>query len=305
MTNQIVMVEKLFDGKPLVWTYQGEPHVPLRALGAALGYSEGGEGLVNTWSNSWKGEFKEGHHFKILKGKSLKEFKELTSLTNFAVVSPNAPKLMLMTLVGVNRVLLLTGKPIGLKLRDWLDTEVLPQIQKTGQYVGATALTKQQPSAVVVEAKSRLQVLHSAARMFKLCGGMDAKDMMLFRDRTHAIVRTVFPGVETGSSGVLPETALRTVADLLEADGVRLTKRHAQQIGKLVAKAYREKHGGVNPALTIQQRVDGREVAVLAYLPPDHHLVFDVGVPFLKVLSAEIPIPPKPPKPVSTQEKLF
>lgn len=41
---------------------------------------------------------------------------------------------LLLTEAGLWRVLILTGKPAGVRLRDWLDTEVLPSLRRSGHY---------------------------------------------------------------------------------------------------------------------------------------------------------------------------
>jgi len=218
MEAQIEKFDKLFNGKPLVCTYQGEPHIPLKALGVVLGYSEEGEGLVNTWGGSWKSEFKAGHHYKILKGESLKNFKKLAALTNSALVSPNAPNLVLLTLSGVNRVLLLTGKPVGLKLRDWLDSEVLPSIRKTGQY-GMVSKLQKDPK-LVVDGSSVLFRTFSEMRKQRLISKNDhalllkrvidlqfqkyAKDLGLAQTTALTVAPTNVPALPTGNILALP-----------------------------------------------------------------------------------------------------
>jgi prophage antirepressor-like protein len=298
--DEITVINKLFEGKPLACTYQGSPHIPLKALGAALGYAEAGEGLVITWANSWKAEFKEGHHYKILKGKSLKEFKMLAALTNPGLVSPNAPMLVLLTLPGINRTLLLTNKPIGLKLRDWLDTEVLPEIQKFGKYVAVKANPKPKPSVELQEAQRSLNVLKSAKSLLMSCGGMDDKDQFLFRDRIYAIIERSFPGISGGTNKVLPAVALRTVADICEMDGTHFPTPVVQAIGKLAAQGYQSKYG-IKPQHRIQQRINGRAVSVWAYLPHDHHLVLEAKNVHLKALPEKTKQTPK----ASAQAELF
>jgi hypothetical protein len=156
-----------FDNQLPFLTYKGRLCTPAKAFGAVLGYDKDGNGLVDSISSNWASEFKPGHHFTILKGKTLRDFKSLTGVDGLNPSS--APKLMVLLESGINRVLLLTKKPIGVAVRDFLDTKVMPQLTKTGMYLPersakCASLTKPPSRAALNASLHHLMRLPAAMR---------------------------------------------------------------------------------------------------------------------------------------------
>ena len=130
------LITAAFEGNTLTLIeYKGAPSYIANEVGAALGYA--GRRLVTNIGGKWAGEFREGEHYHHLAGPELALLREV--VTDSVTTSKFAPSLLLLTEAGLYRVLMLTGKPAGLRLRDWLDSEVLPSIARTGGY-GAPAI---------------------------------------------------------------------------------------------------------------------------------------------------------------------
>jgi len=77
----------------------------------------------------WSAEFVDDRFVIRLEGDELREAKSAVPS-----IAPNTCHLLLLTEAGQYRVLILTGKPVGVRMRDWLTTEVLPSIHRTGTY---------------------------------------------------------------------------------------------------------------------------------------------------------------------------
>lgn len=105
-----------------------EPHWIAGQVGAALDYADGGRQLVGLLSAEWSSELLDGRDLVRLEGDALRPLKDL------GLVGARASSVILLTESGLYRVLILTGKPVGVRLRDWLTTEVLPSIRRTGSY---------------------------------------------------------------------------------------------------------------------------------------------------------------------------
>lgn len=111
----------------------GQPHWLAAQLGDVLGYADAGVELLRSISKHWSDEFLDGRDVIRLDGEDLRPLKDL------GLVGARAPSVLLLTESGLYRVLILTGKPVGVRLRDWLTTEVLPSIRRTGSYGHARA----------------------------------------------------------------------------------------------------------------------------------------------------------------------
>lgn len=137
----ITCLSRSFEGEPLpFFTYQGQLATPLKALGRRLGYARNGERLVQHVTHEWAAEFEEGKHWVRLRGEQLADFKAASALATDSVAR-QSPNLILLLEAGIHLVLLKTCRPIGVRLRDFLATEVMPQLLRSGQYTGAPAPT--------------------------------------------------------------------------------------------------------------------------------------------------------------------
>ena len=131
---QITCLTRDFEGEPLpFFTYRGQLATVLKQLGKRLSYARDGERLVNNVMDDWSSEFEEGKHWVRLDGDDLAAFKVMYVL-HTAGVSSNTPQLIVLLEPGIHLVLLKTSKPVGVRLRNFLATEVMPALLRTGKY---------------------------------------------------------------------------------------------------------------------------------------------------------------------------
>ncbi|HYF57029.1 MAG TPA: hypothetical protein VEA41_22450 [Salinarimonas sp.] len=84
-----------------------------------------------------KGLVREGVHFDMFTNGKLAAFKAVSGdwFTKSEPVGPRAPNLLVITERGLYRLLtLIADKAIAIAFQDWLETEVLPAINRTGRY---------------------------------------------------------------------------------------------------------------------------------------------------------------------------
>jgi hypothetical protein len=108
--------------------FRGEMVMVAGDLDAPLDYEAGviAQQLTSVWSN----EVHEGEHFLVLRGNDLREFKANAARTRTNLVRANVNHLTILTQAGQDRVLLLTRKPRGVLLRDYLQDKVLPNLRR-------------------------------------------------------------------------------------------------------------------------------------------------------------------------------
>lgn len=114
----------------------GRIYMIAKEVGQSLGYGSEGGRLATMVTHEWAAEMKEGIHWLMLTGERLAEVILILRKTedqNGAGWS-KARRLLLLTEQGLYRVLMLAGGPVACRFRDWLDSEVLPQLRKTGTY---------------------------------------------------------------------------------------------------------------------------------------------------------------------------
>lgn len=109
--------------------YDGRPCWRASDIGAGLIYSDNGRRFVDKIVNEWSNEFKRGIDFE--------DFEDSDLIKLFAYtdsVHAKIRKIRVLYESGLYKALMLTKKPAGVRMREWLATEVLPQIRKTGSY---------------------------------------------------------------------------------------------------------------------------------------------------------------------------
>lgn len=132
-----VLIQDIFEGQRLtVIAYRDRRAFLAIEIGRILGYGQFGRDLVRQMNDEWAAEIRAPEHKAVLLGEELAAFK--ASPANLGgdspQVDPRAPSVTLLTEQGLYRVLMLTGKPVGIRLRDWLDSDALPKIAATGGY---------------------------------------------------------------------------------------------------------------------------------------------------------------------------
>lgn len=99
-----------------------------RELGRMLDYADDGRRLVTKITGAWKDDFIAGSD--TYWSEIANEVHQVTG----SVQPVKRPELLL-TRDGINGVCLLSRKPIGVEIRQWLRREVMPQIAATGSYI--------------------------------------------------------------------------------------------------------------------------------------------------------------------------
>ena len=107
----------------------GQVYFVARDVGRVLGYHGDGRKLVNKITQDWAAEFIEGTDFVRLTGKKLREFNELRFEGPESGPS-NSRSLLVLTEQGANLACMLTKKPIGVQMRRWLASDLLPKLRR-------------------------------------------------------------------------------------------------------------------------------------------------------------------------------
>ncbi len=170
----------VFEGNGVsFFTFRGRLCVIGTEYGKAIGYGEDGSALTHQLTNEWSDEFIVGHHFDVLKGADLREFKRISALTGQNHVSGNARNLTILYEPGFDLVALLTKMPLGKKLRAVIVAEVLPKLRR-----GETILPAVTPVASLSEWSPEAIALKKAALLLQIANDMspavsiEAKDAM-------------------------------------------------------------------------------------------------------------------------------
>lgn len=114
------------DARPMtVIEIEGRPFFVSSEIGEALGYP----------ARSFPARLAEwGESLRPDKDVVKLEGEELRALKDLAVVAKNTPAALLLSESGLYRVLMLSKKPVALRMQEWLADEVLPTLRKTGAY---------------------------------------------------------------------------------------------------------------------------------------------------------------------------
>jgi prophage antirepressor-like protein/DNA-binding MarR family transcriptional regulator len=156
-----------FHGHPVRrLTYRGAVAFIAREVGVALGYDHAGKRFVSQLTSEWASEIREEVHWFRVNGDELREIKALlrlgtavgtasvptqnpavgTAVGTASVPTPDpllkTPELVLLTERGLNLAVLRSGRPLGEEFREWLASEVAPQIARTGRYDPAPPLLR-------------------------------------------------------------------------------------------------------------------------------------------------------------------
>lgn len=128
-----------FNGSPVTFRPYGDGHVVIaREMGAALGYSDPVR-LPKLIRSEWAEDFTEGTDYELLTGPALASFKDVAGDNEgrHTALVPHAKSLLVLTETGLWAVALRTEKAMGVRLRHFLKSEVLPKLAR-GESVGGT-----------------------------------------------------------------------------------------------------------------------------------------------------------------------
>jgi len=145
-----------FEGTKLTaYPFQGQYVFLAREVCTALGYTAATK-LGDLIRTKWANEFVEGKDFVLVEGEALAELKSRLTTQQGVSEPDRSPRLLLITKEGVNLACLKTRKTLGIKMRRWLASDVLPSLEATGKYETqpqvATDLSTNQPSHIVNQA---------------------------------------------------------------------------------------------------------------------------------------------------------
>lgn len=131
-------------------------------VGEAIGYGQDGKVLSDNIRKKWADEFEIGHHYAVISGNELVEFKKVLQVTGQRPVTC-APSLTLLFEPGLNLVFDKTTKPVGVRFRKFISEEVVPQLTRSGRYlpertvVNNVLIDRATGKKVVGENKSELE----------------------------------------------------------------------------------------------------------------------------------------------------
>jgi len=123
-----------FEGRPFTTVLRGgQPVWIAREVGRALDYSEDGKGLVHLIRHDWAEEFDATAIVKLT-GSELRDFSAALDGEESSPSRGGRRSLLLLTEKGLWLACLLSRKPEGRRLRQWVAERVLPALRKTGVY---------------------------------------------------------------------------------------------------------------------------------------------------------------------------
>lgn len=135
-----------FEGEPLpFFTYKGQLATVLKQLGKRLCYAREGDRLVTNVMDDWSAEFQERKHWVRLDGEDLLAFKAVYGLHTPGVCARTSHLIVLLE-PGIHLVLLKTSKPVGVRLRNFLATDVMPMLLRTGEYAPRPRVERPAPA---------------------------------------------------------------------------------------------------------------------------------------------------------------
>jgi prophage antirepressor-like protein len=182
-----------------------------------------------------------------------------------SIYSDNLSRMLIINESGLYRTIFRSDKPDAKRFQDWVFTEVLPQIRKTGSYTSAPPVPPELPSA-----DAQLETIRKASDLLDYLGHLTERDTLMLADQARNVMLS---GSRLLSSGQTPAAHGFSVAERVEQLGYHLTRKQAATfhvvLGKMIAKEYRNRYG-VEP-LKEARYVDGatRQVSWFAHEDAD------------------------------------
>ena len=146
-----------------LYVFRGVGIIIVGDLDAPLEYQPGN--IAEMLRRDWKDEVVEGEHYRVLKGAELREFKASMYATRATRVASKASHITILTEAGIDRVLLLTKKPAGVRLRAFVADEVLPKLRRGEAVPPVTEVTEvtEAPAAMPESLDERIARIVAAA----------------------------------------------------------------------------------------------------------------------------------------------
>jgi len=118
--------QDFFEGNVLrTYQFEGKPTWVCREVGALAGYEEEGKRFATKITGEWSEEFSVGLDYEVLKGARLQEFARLSPDS----VPGHTASILVLYESGLWLALAKSHKPVGIRLRRFLASEVLPALQ--------------------------------------------------------------------------------------------------------------------------------------------------------------------------------
>ncbi len=149
--TDLIQHQSLFEGRPLVTArLNGRAVWAAREIGELLGYANRGKRFASQITGDWGDELIEGLDYQVLSGPRLTAFKdEYYQSTGLAPLGGNRGLLVLFE-PGLHLALIKTKKPLGVTLRRFLASDVLPKLVRGQTIAGAVP-----PVATIAERRER------------------------------------------------------------------------------------------------------------------------------------------------------
>jgi prophage antirepressor-like protein len=192
-----------------------------------------------------------------------------------SIPTPGGPQEMLcITEPGLYALVGRSRKPEAKRFDRWVRHEVLPAIRRTGRYLDTRGALYAGPLEPLQVAERWLGFVKEARAVLQSLGGIDAKDEFALRDLVSLAAdrsRRSLAGKDADAGPTRSAHEPRTIVEHLVERGI--DDVHAQAVGRIAARIYRERHG--IPPPKIFQRINGRPTPVSVYTPADRELVED------------------------------
>ncbi len=140
--NQSVeqILVKEFDGKQIyTFVWKDKPCWIANQIAGLFGYADSSKTIQDCIKAE---EFGIEQEYDVLKGNEFNDFVTTLNVVANNIVSNKARSITIFYEDGLYGFLQYTNKPVGIKFRKWLRTEVLPSIRKHGAYMTNEALEK-------------------------------------------------------------------------------------------------------------------------------------------------------------------
>ena len=175
---------------------------------------------------------------------------------------------------GLWSLLFNSNKPEAARIRDWVFSVVLPEIRRTGTYLG-TAPVANLARDIMPTQVERVQMAEGTMRTYQMMLEMNMAtetDRVLFADvARNALMPLISRPALTDSveRGEQAQRLLLPLSDIYrQVRGRQGSRAVLMRLGRSVAAEYRQRHGGRDPP-ECERFVDGTTRVVKSYSPTD------------------------------------